>query len=453
MQSATTSRIGIFNPKEDKPKHLLDLPPELAEMIASYLPSKNLIALMQVSKANRQKYYPSLKTALVKVLKELVAQDDTVRVAKLLAVFPNTPLRTDAGDPLGLAYQEIETTPYQDTLADVMQEEMRTLLEKSFPSLRHAALQAQEFEQPCFEHLREEKRKIMEERTTFAYETFKRRHTAWAAIGYDRAQIQPVRDACIRVELAKDHWSPRLRKIFSAVAMDENQTFENLARDLPEPHFLCVRTDPWLLRTAKGCDFRLMNAPQNQDLSAEDFRDQLRTTSDGYPVLIRQGEEEEKEAAYHLYAPYIPLDRDESEWKVVPIDDPAVIELIQRGKQPPYSETTAAVDFNQPSLPYHSAFNDLYRFGSERSLYVGSGGSYIFTVHNDRFGMNGERAWLVKGSMGCGRGSVWRPDSSKNFAAVTALYKKRAERLASHLVELRDYLPVEPQADARLAAP
>lgn len=442
--SSAISRVGIFNPNEEKSMTLSDLPDDVLEKITSYLENKDLIALVQVDKERRQEYYPSLKTAMVKVLKELVDRDDTVRVKQLLRVNPNLQLRKDEWDLEGKAYQNIETTPYQDTLADVMQEEMRTLLEESFPSkekeeklaqkekLGHAAIQAEEFKQPRFDQLREEKRKIMKELTPFAYKTYESRYNAWAETNYDNAHIQPVRDAWMRVDLIQNQWPKRFRKIFSVVNMDEKQTFENLPRDLPEPHFCGDPNDRWLPGTVKGCDLRLMSVPEDQDLSAADFRANLRATADGYPVLIRQGEEEE--ATYHLCAPHIYLDEDKSEWPVVPIDpvhDKAVIELIKWGRPPPYSEVAEAVDFNQQALPYNLAFNDLYRFGSQRALHLGSGSSNIFAAYN-----YGARLALPRGVRDGGR-------ALKNFAAVTALYEKRAERLASHLVDLRSYLPAE----------
>jgi len=445
-----------------QPKHGLNIdrldfiPVDLLKMIASYGNNslKELIALAGTSKESYRALYLSIKKPLVKILKNLVKEDNTTQVEKLLKAFPKIQLRNDELDPEGKAYQGIITTPYQDTLADPFAEEMRTLLEESFPGKtnaekrQHAALQAVEFKDSRFDQFREEKRKIME-LTAIAYKTYQRKYDAWKAAGYNDAGTQAVRDAWMRLGLIQNQWSVRLRKIFSWVDMEEKQTFEDLPRDLQDPCFYRDLTEAWLPGTVKGCDFRLMSVPATQDLSAADFKANLRAIADGYPVLIGRGEGEE--ATYHLYAPHVTLDKDkdkdefkdEVEWQVVPINDPALVELIKWGRPPPYSEVAAAVDFSRQTLYYNSVFDDLYRFYAQLSLHVGSGASYIFAVYKC-----GDAAVVAIAGLARVMSHRYLLEyrhlcdlPAKNFAAVTALYEKRTERLAKHLHELEHDLP------------
>src|SRR5579864_9289523 len=230
---------------------VLDLPDDLLEMLASYLENKDLIASAQTSRNAYRTYYPTLKAAMVKVLKELGDRDDTVRMKKLLKMNANLQLRKDPLDPDGIAYQGIETSAYQDTLIDPFSKERRDLLEESFPGktekekLEHAALEAEELKRkPLFNQLQKEKHKIMTD-TKFAYETYIRKYDAWAAADNNNDDIQDVRDAWMRVDLVQNQWSKRLRKIFSWVTMDESQTFEDLPRDLQDPCFNNDPNDPW----------------------------------------------------------------------------------------------------------------------------------------------------------------------------------------------------------------
>src|SRR5688572_3328167 len=95
----------------------LDLPEDLLDLIAAHLENKELIKLSRANRASYFAFYPTIKAAMLKTLKELVKEDDTLKVSQLLKTNPNLQLRTDGWDPQGKAYEGIETTPYQDALA------------------------------------------------------------------------------------------------------------------------------------------------------------------------------------------------------------------------------------------------------------------------------------------------------------------------------------------------
>lgn len=445
---ASASAPVFFNPKTDIGiPELAKLPDVLLNLIGDYLDRKELVPLAQADRRAYANFYPTIKAAMVKVLIDLVKQDDTLKASQLLSKNPNLLLRQDPWDPTGKAYMGIKTTPYQDALADVFAEEMRTLIEESFPGkskeerFSHAALQAEEFEWSLLNPYRRgnenEQEKIMK-LTCLAYKTYVEVFdTLDATLAV--AVVQRVRDAWMRVGLVQDQWPKRLRKIFSVVVMDEDQTFKKMKRDLPEPHFNGKETDLWLPGTLKGCNFRLMSVPLDQNMNADDFRATLSARADGYPVLIRQGEGEE--AAYHLYAPHITLAislsqrkmnwRDAVEWQVVPVNDPDVTGLIQWGR-PMHGETMAALDFNQQDFPYNPAFDALYCYGAAHSLHLGSGCSYIFSASNECSHVVAERGDLWGFGDECAR---------ENLTAVIALYKKRKEHLHQHLDDLKHHLP------------
>src|SRR5690242_6133043 len=100
-------RMTLFTPQPKpgplKTSALITFPANLLRLIDSYLDNrtKSLIDLAQASKGAYQALYPLIKTALVKVLKELVSEDDTVQVENLLRCHPYLLLRKDNGDPDG----------------------------------------------------------------------------------------------------------------------------------------------------------------------------------------------------------------------------------------------------------------------------------------------------------------------------------------------------------------
>jgi len=430
-------RMTLFTPQPNreilKTSALTTLPTHLLQLIGSYLDDRtqSLINLAQTSKSAYQALYPLIKAALVKILKELVNEDDTVQVENLLRCHPYLQLRKDKGDPVGRAYKDIETTPYQDALADPLSEEMRAVLEEGFPGetkaeqLGYAAMQSEEFKDPRFDKIREEKRKIME-LTLFAYQTWKRRYQVWQESDYARVHRQPFYDAWLRIGLIQKKWPERLRKIFSVVNMDERQTFENLPRDLPKPHLYGDTNHPWQ-RDSIGCCLRLMPTTAKQDLKAADFLNELKPASKGQPMLIRQGEGET--ATYHLYGPSISLDEDKSEWRLLPIiDDPGVIQLIRCSPDLAASGT----------LPYSSRFHELYKFAYSQDLALGSGIAYPFAVYNSPSGRQSGKATRcpVSGLVE----EITEGRRLSNISAITTLFETRTQRLAQHRAELLRHL-------------
>lgn len=420
-------RAALFDSKATaRTCALAQLPTPVLRLAGDYLEDKDksLIKLAQTSKSTYQALYPVIKRALVRVLKKLVAEDNVIQVRRLLACHPYLQLRQDKGDPLAFAYRDLSTTPYQDALAEPMAEEMRTLLAESFPGetkeerSRAAALQLAEFEEARFAKFREEKRQWFE-LTRFAYGTLQRRYDAWVRSGHAPIHYQSLRDAWTRVGLAQGQWPQRLRKIFSAVSMDEKQTFADLSVDLADPHFDGNVKNFWSSDRI-GCDLHLLPVPRAQDLTAPDFQTTLvgRRDSDGCPVLIRHGEG--MTAAFYLYAPQISLERDESEWRRVLIDDPRLNQLIRLGHFSP-GRIVGRVDFRQPKLLYSPLFNELYQFGCAQGLHLGSGHSLIYSAYNSR--NKDGRAIAVRRC----ESSPWG-----NFVAVATLFKIRAERLEMH---------------------
>lgn len=436
LASVSRLRASLFNPdKALKTSALTQHPDELLYWAGTYLEDEqqSLVKYALSSRSTYQALYPSIKNVLVKALKKLVEQDNTVQVRRLLRCHPYLQLQTEEGDPEGLAYKGIATTPYQDALADPMAEEMRGVLEEAFPGdtreerLAHAALQSKEFKDSCFDKIRKEKQGWMM-LTRFAYKTWKGRYEALENNRRAAVHLPPLWDAWTRVAMVQNQWPKRLQKIFSTVSMDEKQTFKDLPVDLPEPHFLGDRNNRWYSDRV-GCDLRLYVLPTALNLRAADFQAGFRRVTNSSPALIQQGEG--ATVTYYLYAPHIPLDRDESEWRCVPIDDSKVQVLIHFG-HPTTDPTVGVVDFHQVKLPYSPLFEDLYKFGRDRELCLGSGDSDFVAVYNQF-----ERRGAFKG-MACMGGLGW---AWQNFLAVEALFSRRAADLALHCSDLERYLP------------
>jgi len=131
--------------------------------------------------------------------------------------------------------------------------------------------------------------------------------TIWYNIGQINTQHeQTMSDAWMRVGLEQQNkWPKRFRKIFSAVNMEKKQTFEELPRNLPEPHFYGDVESLW--RTdAVGCDLGLWRISAEQNVETEVFKKNLRARlkeTNADRMLVQRGEGEA--AVYYLYAPAI----------------------------------------------------------------------------------------------------------------------------------------------------
>src|SRR5437660_1285679 len=126
------------------------------------------------------------------------------------------------------------------------------------------------------------------------------------------------------------------------------------------------------------------------------------------------------------------LDRDESEWRFILIDDPEVIQLIRNGR-PKTDPVVPAVNFNRSSLAYSSNFEKLYQCGVYEGLHLGSGLPFVFSAYSWRF-------FSVFEGVHSGRGGGWEGVATENSAAVATLFETRTVRLAKHKEALEHYL-------------
>lgn len=395
---------------------------------------KSFIKLAQTSKAAYQTFYIPIKKILINVLKELVKQDDTIRVNALLHSHPFLLLRKEPLDLDGIAYQSILTTPYQDALGDPMAEEMRDLLEECFPGktreeqLAHAALQAEEFKSPCFNPIRQKADEILK-LTVFAYETYASRYQAWRMHDRAAAYFQPFCDAWLRVDLIQRQWPKRLRKLVSVINLHATN-FENLPRDLPEPHLFGECDHLWRPDRI-GRDLGLFSIPAEQELGSEPIRALLGTMKlKSLPALIRHGEGET--AVFYLYGPCISLNRDESIWQLFPIDPLKNVEVLE-------------IDFTDSYLSYLPRYEKLYQFGASQGMHVGSGGSQTYAIYNDLMtDENGGEKHIAKPvtlDIENRFNLFYLQDLASNSIGIMSLYKKRIGHLQKHLTELQTYLP------------
>lgn len=411
--------------------NLRGMPDTLLELIKAQLEDKEVIYAAMVNRQLYQQIYPMIKAAMVKVLKHLIKEDDTVQIKKLLKQHRYLLAKTDPWDLQGKAYKGLETTPYQDSLADPFQEEVRTILEASFPvsaeeklseeertkqRLAQAALQAQEFQEARFDKYRDKQTEVMR-LTKFAYETYFQAGD-WPVTPEDED------DAWKRIRLVQDLWPKRLGKIFSTVDMDEKQNFENLSPDLPQLHFTGTPDDRGLPGTVGDYTIRLRQINEEEDINGIAFKEKLRRSRSNSPVLLRQGRGQQ--ACYYFYGQVISLSENKSETHFLQIKDQRVLDLMSPLEpidflDPSYSteeyqirknNEKKTIDFSDPILEFDSAFDDLYRWGQERGMFLGSNAS--------RQGMR-----MVEG----------------NFTAITTLYEKRTQNLARHLKNLEAYLP------------